>query len=55
MQDQITIIYCVCDEILKVLAHKDDAQCQMNTAEIMTTGLVAALFFKVITNVPACS
>ena len=46
MDEQITIIYYFCHEILKGLGHKDHPQCQMNGAEVMTTGLVAARFFK---------
>jgi hypothetical protein len=26
--------------------HQEDSQCQMNDAEIMTTALIAALFFR---------
>ena len=48
MKDKIITIYCLCDEMLKALGQRDDLQCSMNTAEVMTTALVAALFFKAI-------
>jgi len=45
MADQIILIYCLCADLLKALDHKEDPQCRMSDAEVMTTGLVAALFF----------
>ena len=44
MDLKIIFIYCLCDDVLKLLSIKDDSQCQMRTAEIMTVGVVAALF-----------
>jgi hypothetical protein len=45
MDTQIVAIYCICDDILKGLKHYEDRQRQMSDAEVMTTSLVAALFF----------
>lgn len=45
MDTQIVAIYCICDDILKGLKHYEDTQRQMSDAEVMTTSLVAALFF----------
>ncbi len=45
MDSQIVAIYCICDDILKGLHHRDNLQCQMSDAEIMTTSIVAAAFF----------
>lgn len=45
MDHTIILVYCLCDDILKALQHREDPQCQMSDAEVMTTGLVAALFF----------
>jgi hypothetical protein len=45
MDAQIVGIYCLCDDLLKALRHRDDPQCQMSDAEVMTTVLVAAFFF----------
>lgn len=42
---QIVAIYCICDDILKGFDHAEDNQRQMSDAEVMTTSLVAALFF----------
>jgi Transposase DDE domain len=46
MDDTITTIYCLCDEFLKAIGHRDDLQVGMSTAEVMTVPLVAATFFN---------
>lgn len=45
MDGQITTIYCVCDDVLKTLHHYEDLQRQMTDAEVITTAIVAALYF----------
>ncbi len=45
MDDTITTIYCLCDDFLKALRHRDDPQVLMSTAEVMTVPLVAAALF----------
>ena len=45
MDGQITAIYCLCDDILKTMNHYEDPQRQMNDAEVITTAIVAALYF----------
>lgn len=45
MDTQIIAIYCICDDLLKALGHVDDPQRQMTDAEVITTALVAALYF----------
>ncbi len=45
MDDTITTIYCVCEELLKAMGLRDDPQAQMTTAEVMTVALVASAFF----------
>jgi hypothetical protein len=42
---QITAIYSLCDDVLKPLPHAEDPQCRMSDAEVMTTAIVAALYF----------
>jgi len=46
MDDKIIVTFCLCDDLLKALHHQEDRQCHMNDAEIMTTALVASLFFR---------
>jgi len=46
MDTQIVVIYCICDDILKGLRHSEDKQRRMSDAEVMTTAIVAALFFS---------
>jgi hypothetical protein len=45
MDTQIIAIFCLCDDMLKALAYRDDPQSQMTTAEVMTTAILAALRF----------
>jgi len=42
MLDQIVVIYCICDEVSKSLNIKDDSQCKMSSAEIMTFAILSA-------------
>lgn len=44
MTDQIIAIYCICDDLLINLYHKEDNQARMNDSEVMTTAIVAALY-----------
>jgi Transposase DDE domain len=46
MDDTIIATFCLCDDLLKVMHHQEDRQCQMNDAEVMTTALIASLFFR---------
>ena len=45
MDSQIVAVYCLYDDMLKALHHKEDPQRQVNDAEVMTTAIVAALYF----------
>ena len=45
MEDTITTTYYLCDEFLRAIAHRDDPQVRLSTAEVMSTALVAAAFF----------
>lgn len=46
MDERIITIYCLCDDLLNALHHFEDPQCEMTDAEVMTTALTAALFFR---------
>lgn len=46
MDDRIITIYCFCDDCLKALHHRQDPQCVMSDTEVLTTALVAAVFFR---------
>lgn len=46
MDTQIILIYCLCDDLLKAMRHKEDVQCRMSDAEVMTVALVAGLHFR---------
>ncbi|RME43769.1 MAG: IS982 family transposase [Chloroflexi bacterium] len=45
MDSRIITIYVLVDDLLKSLRHREDPQCRMSDAEVLTTALVAALFF----------
>ena len=45
MELQIILVYCLCADLLEAFDHHEDAQCQVSDAEIMTIGIVAALYF----------
>ena len=46
MNEQIIDTYCVCDEITKLLGIKDDAQCRMTNAEIITFAIYSAFYLS---------
>jgi len=46
MDNQIIAVYCLCDDMLRALRHKEDSQCHMSDAEVMTTAIVAVLYFN---------
>lgn len=46
MFDKAIITYCVCDEVCKANRMKDDPQCKMSTAEVMTFAILSALLFS---------
>ena len=45
MEDTIITIYCLCEDFLKAIGHRDDSQVRLSTAEVMTIPLVACAFF----------
>jgi hypothetical protein len=45
MDTQIVAVFCLVDDILKAMKHQEDPQCQMSDAEVMTTAIIAALYF----------
>lgn len=46
MDTQIIVVYCLCADMLTALHHHEDKQRQMSDAEVMTTAIIAALYFK---------
>lgn len=45
MDTQIVAVYCLCDAMLNALHHRNDPQCHLVDAEMMTIAVVAALLF----------
>ncbi|MEH2380594.1 MAG: hypothetical protein V7K27_17200 [Nostoc sp.] len=46
MLNEIITIYAITDDLLKAIGHYEDARREMSDAEIMTTALIAAMFFS---------
>lgn len=46
MHIKIIFIYCLCDDFLSVFGLRNDKQCRMTSAEILTVAIVSALFFN---------
>jgi hypothetical protein len=46
MDEKILAIYCLCADFLQALDHAEEPHQQMSDAEVVTTGLVAMLFFR---------
>lgn len=46
MELKITTFYCLCDDFLISKGWRDDPQCTMSIAEVMTAALTAAAFFS---------
>jgi hypothetical protein len=46
MDDKILAVYGLSADLLQALGHVEDPQQQMSDAEVITTGLVAMLFFR---------
>jgi Transposase DDE domain len=43
--DHTTALYCITADLLKAAGHKDDVRSQLTDAEVITTAIVAALYF----------
>ncbi len=46
MDEKIIAIYCLCADVLDAIGHAEDLHHQMSDAEVITTGLVAMVFFR---------
>jgi hypothetical protein len=44
MDGQIIAVYCLQADLLRALGHRDDGQCHLTDAEVMTIAVVAAMF-----------
>ena len=46
MLNEIISIYAITDDLLKAIGHREDCRRDMSDAEIITTALIAAMFFS---------
>ncbi|MGH9857003.1 MAG: IS982 family transposase [Acidobacteriota bacterium] len=45
MDTQIVLVFCMSDDMFKAINHREDPQCRVCDAEIMTIAIVAALYY----------
>lgn len=45
MYDRTLAIYCFIDDLLKAMQHREDSRAEFSDSEVMTTAIVAMLFF----------
>lgn len=45
MDTQIVVVFCLVDDMLKGFHHQEEQQCVMGDAEVMSTAIIAALYF----------
>lgn len=45
MIDHTVALYCITDDLLKAVGHREDTRRSLSDAEVITTALVAALYF----------
>ena len=46
MLNKTIAIYAIIDDLLKALGHDEDRRRDMGDAEVMTTAIIAAMFFN---------
>ena len=46
MDTVIVAVFTICEDMLRAMRHKDDIRSQMSDAEVMTTAVVAMLYFS---------
>ena len=46
MLNEIITVYAITDDLLKAIGHCEDCRRDMSDAEIITTALIAAMFFN---------
>lgn len=46
MEEYITTVYVITDEVLRILNAKETPQCKMSNTEVITFAIVAAKFFE---------
>lgn len=44
-EDKIIAMYCIVDDLLKGIGHKEDSRRKVSDSEVITTSIVAALYF----------
>jgi len=44
MEEEITTVFSLCDDLLKAMDIQEDPQVKMNNAEVMTVALSASMY-----------
>lgn len=45
MYDNVVALYCITDDLLKAIGHRDDRRRELTDAEVLTTAFAAVLYF----------
>jgi hypothetical protein len=45
MINEVIVVYAIVDDLLKAIGHQEDVRIQMSDAEIITSAIIAAMFF----------
>jgi len=45
MINEVLVVYAIVDDLLKAIGHQEDVRMQMSDAEIITSAIIAAMFF----------
>ena len=44
-EDKIIALYCIVDDLLKAMRHREDSRVRVSDSEVITTAFVAVLYF----------
>lgn len=44
-EDKVIGIFCLVDDLLKGIGHREDSRCRVSDSEIITSAIVSALYF----------
>jgi hypothetical protein len=45
MINEVIVVYAIVDDLLKAIRHQEDVRIQMSDAEIITSAIIATMFF----------
>lgn len=45
-EDKVIALYCIVDDLLKAMRHREDVRVKVNDSEVITTAFISALYFS---------